>query len=66
MKQFSFDDEQSALSRMSRTVATTNEAISKHLTLDDKESVLSGCVENCSKSLTSMAKLTTSFRKKSG
>ncbi len=41
VKQFSFDDEQSALSRMSRTVATTNEAISKHLTLDDKDSALS-------------------------
>ncbi len=41
INQFSFDDEQSALSRMSRTVATTNEAISKHLTLDDKDSALS-------------------------
>ena len=41
VKQFSFDDDQSALSRMSRTVATTNEAISKHLTLDDKDSALS-------------------------
>jgi hypothetical protein len=41
VKQFSFDDEQSALYRMSRTVATTNEAISKHLTLDDKDSALS-------------------------
>ena len=40
VKQFSFDDEQSALSRMSRTVATTNEAISRHLTLDDEKSAL--------------------------
>lgn len=41
LKQFSFDDEQSALSRMSKTVETTNQAISKHLTLDDENSALS-------------------------
>ena len=40
VKQFSFDDEQSALSRMAKTVATTNEAISRHLTLDDDKSAL--------------------------
>jgi hypothetical protein len=41
LKQFSFDDDQSALSRMSRTVAEAGRTISSHLTLDDKDSALS-------------------------
>lgn len=41
LKQFSFDDEQSALSRMKNTIDTTRDVISKHLTLDDESSALS-------------------------
>lgn len=41
LKQFSFDDEQSALSRMAKTVNKTSEAISSHLTLDSEDSALS-------------------------
>ena len=65
VKQFSFDDEQSALSRMSRTVATTNEAISKHLTLDDKDSALSRLRRELMEVLGSTARPTRSSKKKS-
>jgi hypothetical protein len=41
LKQFSFDDEQSALSRMAKTVNKTSEAITRDLTLDNENSALS-------------------------
>lgn len=41
LKQFSFDEEGSAISRMRQTVDTTKETITKHLTLDQEDSALS-------------------------